>query len=148
MDPDRLPPADDTVRDFLAQHGPGGLALRMGVEIHTVSGQQTVARMPVAGNTQPMGLLHGGGSAALAETVGSLAAACWAPSGHSAVGVELSATHHRSANEGHVLAIATPIHVGRRVATFTIDVTHEETDRLLSTVRLTCMFVAPRSTQG
>lgn len=135
---------DTAIAGFLATHGAGGLAERLGIDLLEIGGDRTVARMPVAGNTQPLGLLHGGASAALAETVASLAAACRAPSGHSAVGIELNATHHRSLSEGTVTAVAEPIHVGRRVASYQIAVTDDATGNPVSTVRLTCMFVERR----
>src|SRR5690606_9608884 len=79
----------------------GTLTERMGMELLEVGAERTVARMPVAGNTQPYGLLHGGASAALAETVGSIAAAVHAGADRIAVGVDLSCTHHRAVREGH-----------------------------------------------
>lgn len=115
----------------------GTLAQRMGMEVLEIGAQRTVGRMPVAGNTQPYGLLHGGASAALAETVGSLAAVAHAGEGRIAVGVDLNATHHRAVREGHVTAVATPLGLGRSVATYEIVVTDDQ-DRRVCTARLTC----------
>ena len=98
-----------------------------------------MARIPVVGNTQPFGLLHGGASAVLAESVGSVLANLNAGPGRFAVGIELSCTHHRSARDGWVTAIATPLSVGRTLVTTQIAVTDEE-DRPVCTARLTCFL--------
>jgi 1,4-dihydroxy-2-naphthoyl-CoA hydrolase len=95
--------------------------------------------MPVAGNIQPYGLLHGGASCVLAETAGSLAAALHAGPGHAVVGIEISATHHRGAREGDVTAVATLAHGGRTVATYDI-VISDATGRRVCTSRLTCLI--------
>ena len=115
----------------------GTLVERMGMELVEVSAERTVARMPVRGNTQPYGLLHGGASAALAETVGSLAAATHAAPGRIAVGVDLNATHHRAVRSGWVTGVATPLSRGRSVASYEIVVTDDE-GRRVCTARLTC----------
>ena len=94
----------------------GHLGERMGIVWLEVGAERTVARMPVAGNTQPYGLLHGGASAVLAESVGSVAAAMAAGPGRFGVGIELSCSHHRSARDGYVTAVATPLSVGRTLA--------------------------------
>lgn len=115
----------------------GTLSERMGMEFLELGAQRTVARMPVAGNTQPYGLLHGGASAALAETVASVAAALHAGAERIAVGVDLNATHHRGVREGHVTAVATPLSLGRSVAAYEIVVTDDDGARVC-TARLTC----------
>lgn len=117
----------------------GTLSERMGMEFLEAAPERTVARMPVAGNTQPYGLLHGGASAALAETVGSVAAALHAGPGRIAVGVDLSATHHRAVRRGWVTGTATPLSLGRSVASYEIVVRDEEGNRVC-TARLTCML--------
>ncbi|MFG1944468.1 PaaI family thioesterase [Nonomuraea sp. NPDC048826] len=111
----------------------------MGIEFLEATAQRVVARMPVEGNTQPYGLLHGGASVVLAETVGSTGAALHAGAGRIAVGIEISATHHRSATSGFVTAVATPLHAGRTLATYDIEITDEE-GRRVCTSRLTCML--------
>ncbi|MGC5628041.1 hotdog fold thioesterase [Georgenia sp. Z1344] len=121
-----------------------GLAARMGIEVTRAERGLVEATMPVEGNTQPMGLLHGGASAALAETVGSVAAMIAAPEGHLPVGVDLNATHHRSAREGSVTATARALHEGRRASSYAIEV-RDEAGRLLCSARLTCQFVAARA---
>jgi 1,4-dihydroxy-2-naphthoyl-CoA hydrolase len=98
-----------------------------------------VARIPVAGNTQPYGLLHGGASAALAESVGSVAAAVHAGRDRIAVGVDLSATHHRAVREGWVTGVATPLSLGRSVASYEI-VVRDDDGRRVCTARLTCVL--------
>lgn len=115
----------------------GTLTERMGIEFLVVGPERTVARMPVAGNTQPYGLLHGGGSAALAETVGSVAAAFHAGTDRIAVGVDLNATHHRAVREGHVTAETVPLSLGRSVASYEIVISDDQ-GRRVCTARLTC----------
>ena len=95
--------------------------------------------MPVAGNVQPYGLLHGGASCVLAETIGSLAAALHAGLGRVVVGIEISATHHRSASDGEVTAVATLAHGGRTLATYEIVIT-DTAGRRVCTSRLTCLI--------
>ncbi|MFK5583552.1 PaaI family thioesterase [Serinicoccus sp. LYQ131] len=115
----------------------GDLAERMGMQLVEVSAQRTVATMPVRGNTQPYGLLHGGASAALAETVASVAAATHAGPGRIAVGIDLNATHHRAVRTGTVTAVATPLSLGRSVASYEVVVTDDDGERVC-TARLTC----------
>lgn len=117
----------------------GTLLERMHIELGEVGPERVTASMPVAGNTQPYGLLHGGASAVLAETVGSIAATAYAGPGRFAVGIELNCSHHRSAVAGHVHAEATPTHCGRSLATYEIRIT-DDAGRLICTARLTCML--------
>ncbi|QYC40772.1 Esterase YdiI [Nonomuraea coxensis DSM 45129] len=117
----------------------GTLASRMGIEFLEAGPDRVVGRMPVEGNTQPYGLLHGGASAVLAETLGSVAAAIHAGPERVAVGVEINATHHRSARSGHVTGVATRLHAGRTLATYDIEISDEE-GRRVCTSRLTCML--------
>ncbi|WP_434096112.1 PaaI family thioesterase [Streptosporangium roseum] len=115
------------------------LVQRMGIEITEATPARVVGRMPVEGNIQPYGLLHGGASCVLAETLGSTGAALHAGPGRIAVGVEINATHHRSATSGHVTGVATLIHGGRTLATYDIAITDEQ-GRRVCTSRLTCML--------
>lgn len=128
------------VPDELAQilQTEGTLLERMQIELEDVGPERVSARMPVRGNTQPYGLLHGGASAVLAETVGSVAAVLHAGTGRIAVGIELNCTHHRAARDGHVRAVATPIHLGGTLATYGIAVTAEDGSPVC-TARLTCL---------
>ncbi|MBZ2194678.1 PaaI family thioesterase [Occultella gossypii] len=118
----------------------GTLIEKLGIEMLEISADRAVGRMPVAGNTQPVGLLHGGATAALAETLGSFAAVAHAGPGRYAVGLELNATHHRAAREGWVTGTATAIHLGRSTATYEIAVA-DESGRRVCTSRLTCMLL-------
>lgn len=137
--------SEDDVLAHIAAADRGGLGERMGMEWLEVSPQRVSARIPVAGNTQPFGLLHGGASAVLAESVGSVLANLNAGPGRFGVGIELSCTHHRSAREGHVTAIATPLSVGRSLVTSHIVVSDDQ-DRPICTARLTCFLRdAPQS---
>jgi uncharacterized protein (TIGR00369 family) len=111
---------------------------KMGIEITEWDPKRVVATMPVAGNLQPYGLLHGGANATLAETIGSVAAALNAPEGRVALGLELSCTHHRAARKGLVTGVATPVHIGRSTSTYEIVITDEEGKRTC-TARLTCI---------
>jgi 1,4-dihydroxy-2-naphthoyl-CoA hydrolase len=115
------------------------LPTRMGIEITEWDPKRVVGTMPVAGNLQPYGLLHGGANATLAETLGSTAAALNAPAGRVAMGLELSCTHHRAALAGKVTGVATPIHTGRSTSTFEIVITDED-DKRTCTARLTCIL--------
>ncbi|OLF15121.1 PaaI family thioesterase [Actinophytocola xanthii] len=114
------------------------LPTKMGIEITELDPKRVVATMPVEGNLQPYGLLHGGANATLAETVGSVAAALNAGEDQVALGLELSCTHHRAARSGLVTGVATPLHVGRSTSTFEIVITDEEGHRTC-TARLTCI---------
>ncbi|WP_062213654.1 PaaI family thioesterase [Demequina oxidasica] len=114
------------------------LITRMGIEILSVTPEAAVGTMPVAGNVQPYGLLHGGASAVLAETLGSLAAMAHAGEGKVAVGVDLNITHHRSVRNGIVTGTATALHRGRTTATYAINVTDQDNHNL-ATARLTCV---------
>ena len=136
-------PEPDVAFPFPEELMRGTLADRMGTQILEITAERAVGRMPVAGNTQPAGLLHGGASAALAETLASLAGTVHAGPGRIAVGVDLNATHHRSAQEGWVTGTATALHLGRRSASYEV-VVEDESGRRLCTSRLTCMLVDSR----
>jgi 1,4-dihydroxy-2-naphthoyl-CoA hydrolase len=125
--------------------GPGALAERMGISITEASPHRVVATMPVDGNTQPYGLLHGGASCVLAETLGSIGAALHAATvndGGIAVGVDINATHHKGLRSGQVTGVATPVHLGRSTATYEIVIT-DETGTRVCTARLTCLLRRP-----
>lgn len=130
------------IDDFLAQmpFGMGGLNERMGIELVEISAERVVATMPVEGNTQPYGLLHGGASVVLAETLGSVGSAIHAHPDKLSVGIEINATHHRSATSGTVTGTATAIHLGRTTATYEVVVTDERGKRVC-TSRITCALM-------
>jgi uncharacterized protein (TIGR00369 family) len=117
----------------------GHLPERMGIVILEASPERVVATMPVEGNTQPYGLLHGGASVVLAETLGSIGAALHAARVYNgiAVGIEVNATHHKSAKSGLVTGVATPLRLGGLIASYEIVVTGEDGERVC-TARLTC----------
>jgi len=118
---------------------PDTLAARMGIKITEASAERVVGTMPVAGNTQPYGVLHGGASCVLAETLGSTGAALHAGPERFTVGIEISATHHRSASVGELTGVATKLHAGRTLATYDIVITDEGGQRVC-TARLSCLF--------
>lgn len=111
----------------------------MGIEFLEMSTERIVARMPVEGNRQPYGLLHGGASCVLAETMGSMGAALHAGPDRIVVGVDINATHHRGMTEGFVTAVGTPLHLGRTMTTFEIVISDEQ-NRRVCTARLTCLI--------
>lgn len=117
----------------------GPLAERMGISLTECSPDRVVATMPVEGNTQPFGLLHGGANAVLVETIGSIGAAIHAGPGKMVVGLDISCTHHRSAREGVVTAVAEPLSLGRTVTCYEVRITDSE-GRALCTGRLTCLI--------
>lgn len=117
----------------------GALAERMGIRIVEARPGLVRATMPVEGNTQPYGLLHGGASAVIAETVGSVAAALHAGLESAPVGIELVCSHHKAARDGIVTATAVPLHEGRSLATYDIRVLNDDGD-LVCSARLTCML--------
>ena len=114
------------------------LAGRMGIKIVEASAQRVVGTMPVEGNTQPYGILHGGASCVLAESLGSLGSALQAGPGRFTVGIEINATHHRAARSGLVTGVATLVHGGRTMSTFDIVITDEDGKRVC-TARLSCL---------
>ena len=126
----------------------GELDEKMGVRILEQSAERVVATMPVEGNRQSFGLLHGGASGAFAEARGSWAAVIHAGPGRSAVGVDINATHHRSARSGLVTGVATAIRLGRTIASHEIVVTDDEGNRLC-TARITNLIIdAPGRSAG
>ncbi|MGW6734415.1 PaaI family thioesterase [Streptomyces sp. NPDC055013] len=125
--------------DLPALFSAGHLGTRMGVQIVEASAERVVGTMPVEGNTQPYGLLHGGASAVLAETLGSVGSMLHAGTSKIAVGVDLNCTHHRGARAGIVTGVATPLHRGRSTATYEI-VISDEAGRRVCSARLTCLL--------
>ena len=117
----------------------GTLGERMGIEFLEASPARVVGRMPVAGNTQPYGLLHGGASVVLAETLGSIAAALHAGEGRIAVGLDINATHHRAARSGFITGVATALSLGKTLASYEIVIT-DDNDNRVCTSRITCLI--------
>src|ERR1700722_1097960 len=118
--------------------GDNTLAGRMGIKIIEASAERVVGTMPVQGNTQPYGILHGGASCVLTESLGSLGAAPHAGPDRFTVGIEINATHHRSASAGLVTGVATLAHGGRTMSTFDIVIT-DELGKRVCTARLSCL---------
>ncbi len=125
--------------EWAAQRGMGALAEKMGIRWVEFAVDRCVATMPVEGNTQPAGLLHGGAYVVLGESLGSMAANLHAGPGRLAVGIDINATHTRSATSGIVTGVCTPIHLGRSLTVHEIAVSDEQ-GRRCSTVRITNMI--------
>ncbi|WP_175986620.1 hotdog fold thioesterase [Microbacterium tenebrionis] len=125
--------------EWATQRGMGALAEKMGIEFTEFTIERSVATMPVEGNTQPVGLLHGGAYVVLGESLGSMSANLAAGPGKLAVGVDINATHTRSATSGIVTGVCTPIHLGRSMMVHEIVVTDDQ-GRRCSTVRITNMI--------
>lgn len=124
--------------DLLARFANGGgeLTRRMGIEFLELGAEYSVARMPVEGNTQVVGLLHGGAYVVLGESLGSLSSAIHGGPDHVAVGIEINASHSRSVTAGWVTGTCRALSLGRTLATHEIVVTDDDDNRL-STVRIT-----------
>ena len=121
----------------------GGLDVRMGLELLEVSAEHTVGRMPVAGNTQPFGLWHGGASCVLAESLASISASVAVGRGGTAYGVDINATHHRPGSSGWVHGEAAALHIGGRLGTWEVVLSNDKGQRLC-TARVTCALQRPR----
>ena len=131
--PDDLDP--ELVERLVSTRG-GSLAQKMEIDFVELSAEHSIARMPVAGNTQVIGLLHGGAHVVLGESLGSMSSAIHAGPGRYAVGIEINATHSRSVTEGMVTGTCTALVLGRTLCTHEIVMTDDE-GRRLSTVRMT-----------
>jgi uncharacterized protein (TIGR00369 family) len=132
--------------DFLAailERGIGALDKKMGIEIIEASPQRLVGTMPVEGNTQPIGLLHGGANVVLAESLGSIGTQLHAGPNRKIVGVDINATHHKSATKGIVTGVATAVSLGKTMCCYDIVITNDEGQRTCS-ARITCLILAER----
>lgn len=139
--PDEL----DRLRDRLGV-GVNALDERLRIEYLEVSAERVVARMPVHGNTQVYGTLHGGASCTLAESIGSCAAAAHAGPGRMALGIDINATHHRAVSTGYITAVATTAHAGRTLASYQV-VISDGAGRRICTARVTSLL-RDRPTNG
>lgn len=135
--------ASDQALEVMQQRGLGALANRMGIKLVELSAEKAIATMPVEGNTQPIGLVHGGAYVVLGESLGSFAANVHAHPWGYAVGIEINATHHKSATKGVVTGTCTAIKLGKTLTSHEIKVRDEEGD-LLSTIRITNL-IRPKS---
>ena len=144
--PNAAPSIDPAIEALGARIGARGLASTLGIEFVEVTRERVVATMPVGPRThQPFGLLHGGASVALAETVASVGA--WLhidQAREAAVGLEINANHLRGVREGTVTATATPYHTGRSTHVWEVRIA-DEAGRLVCVSRCTVAVVPQRS---
>jgi uncharacterized protein (TIGR00369 family) len=129
--------------EILNDRGRGALDKKMEIEITEASPQRLVGRMPVEGNTQPFGLLHGGANVVLAESLGSVGTHLHAGPSRRIVGIEISASHHKSATEGYVTAVATAVTLGKTLCTYNVEITNDKGEKTC-TARITCLILAQR----
>lgn len=129
-------PASESALELMKSRGLGALADRMGIELLELSAERAVARMPVEGNTQPLGVLHGGAHVVLGESLGSFAANVWAWPNKVAMGIEINASHSRPASSGFVIGTATAVTLGKTLTVHEVAITDEQ-GRRLSTIRIT-----------
>jgi 1,4-dihydroxy-2-naphthoyl-CoA hydrolase len=125
------------------ERGTGALDQKMGIKILEAEPGRLVGTMPVEGNTQPMGLLHGGANVVLAESLGSIGTSLHAGPNRKIVGVDINATHHKSATTGLVTGVATAISLGKTLCSWEIIITNEAGERTC-TARITCLILAER----
>jgi conserved domain protein len=118
----------------------GGLFDALNISIHDASANEIVGSIPVAGNTQPAGLLHGGASIALAETLASIGAALYAAPQKSAVGTEVSASHLLPIHKGNAIGRATALYLGRSRAVYKVEVS-DDAGRICSVINVSCAIV-------
>jgi len=130
-------------KSLLGNRGQGKLDQKMGIEMVEVSPLKLVATMPVEGNQQAVGLLHGGANVVLAESLGSIGTALFAGLHRRIVGIDINATHHKAAISGIVTGIATPITLGKTLCSYEIAIFNEAGERTC-TSRITCLILADR----
>ena len=128
---------------ILNERGRGTLDKKMGIEIIEASPQRLVGTMPVEGNTQPFGMLHGGANVVLAESLGSVGTHLHAGPTRRIFGIEISASHHKSATSGVVTAVATAVTLGKTLCTYNVEITNDKGERTC-TARITCLILAER----
>ena len=133
----------DNFLKIIQERAGGALGLKMGIEIIEASPQRLVGTMPVEGNTQPLGLLHGGASVVLAETLGSVGTQLHVGPTRMVVGVDINATHHKSATSGVVTGVATAVSLGKTVCCYDIVISNDLGERVC-TARITCLILAER----
>jgi uncharacterized protein (TIGR00369 family) len=139
---DKLPAMSDFL-EIIKERGSGALDKKMGIEILEASPTRLVGKMPVEGNTQPIGLLHGGANVVLAESLGSIGTQLHAGPSRKIVGVDINATHHKSATTGFVTAVATAISLGKTMCSYEIVISNDAGERTC-TARITCLILAER----
>ena len=139
---DKLPAMSDFL-EIIKERGSGALDKKMGIEILEASPTRLVGKMPVEGNTQPIGLLHGGANVVLAESLGSIGTQLHAGPSRKIVGVDINATHHKSATAGFVTGVATAISLGKTMCSYEIVISNDAGERTC-TARITCLILAER----
>ncbi|WRS29782.1 PaaI family thioesterase [Actinomycetaceae bacterium MB13-C1-2] len=160
-------PSRSDIRGSISPHNPGldspssgdspalreryesALGAKMGMDLISATADETIIRMPVEGNTQILGILHGGATAALCESAGSIAATrhAWKVGEESgtelvAVGTDLTMAHVRSIRSGTVTAVAKAVHLGRRTTVHEVTVTDQD-GRVISTCLARNMIIEP-----
>ena len=130
--------------EILRERGRGALDKKMGIEIIEASPERLVGTMPVEGNTQPLGLLHGGANVVLAESLGSIGTQLHAGPHRRIVGVDINATHHKSATSGIVTGVATAITLGKTLCCYNVEITDDKGEKTC-TARITCLILADRT---
>ena len=128
---------------FYKERGSGALDQKLGIKIIEAEPGRLVGTMPVEGNTQPMGLLHGGANVVLAESLGSIGTSLHAGPTRKIVGVDINATHHKSATSGFVTGVATAVSLGKTLCVYEIVITNEQGQRTCS-ARITCLILAEK----
>ena len=128
---------------ILNERGRGTLDKKMGIEIIEASPQHLVGTMPVEGNQQPFGLLHGGANVVLAESLGSVGTHLHAGPTRRIVGIEINASHHKSATSGVVTGVATAVTLGKTLCTYNVEITNDKGEKTC-TARITCLILAER----
>ena len=106
--------------EVIRERGSGALDKKIGIQIVEASPNRLVGTMPVEGNTQPIGLLHGGANVVLAESLGSIGTQLHAGPNRRIVGVDINATHHKSATSGVVTAVATAVTLGKTLCCYEV----------------------------
>jgi uncharacterized protein (TIGR00369 family) len=127
----------------LNERGRGTLDKKMGIEIIEASPERLVGTMPVEGNTQPFGLLHGGANVVLAESLGSVGTHLHAGPTRRIVGIEINASHHKAATSGVVTGVATAVTLGKTLCTYNVEITNDKGEKTC-TARITCLILAER----
>ena len=130
--------------ELLNGRGQAALDKKMGIKILEATPQRLVGTMPVEGNTQPIGLLHGGANVVLAESLGSIGTQLHAGPDRKIVGVDINATHHKSATSGIVTGVATAVTLGKTLCCYNVEITNEKGERTC-TARITCLILAERN---
>ena len=130
--------------EVLNGRGQAPLDKKMGIKILEATPERLVGTMPVEGNTQPMGILHGGANVVLAESLGSIGTQLNAGANRRIVGIDINATHHKATAKGIVTGVATAVSIGKTLCCWDIVITNEDGQRTC-TARITCMILADRA---